>query len=39
MIVIDGKRLAELLIDYDIGVSLVSRYEIKRIDNDFFIDE
>lgn len=39
VVLIDGKRLAELLIDYDIGVSLVSRYEIKRIDNDFFTDE
>ncbi len=39
VVLIDGKRLAQLLIDNDIGVSHVIKYEIKRIDNDFFGDE
>jgi restriction system protein len=39
VVLVDGKKLAQLLIDYDIGVSPVSRYEIKRIDNDYFGDE
>lgn len=39
VVLIDGKRLAQLLIDNDIGVSPVIRYEIKRLDNDYFADE
>jgi len=27
------------MIDYDLGVSLVNKYEIKRIDNDYFGEE
>lgn len=36
---IDGQTLADLMIDYDLGVSLMQRYEIKRIDSDFFHDD
>ncbi len=36
IVLIDGKRLAELMIDYDIGVTEVSSYKIKRIDSDYF---
>ena len=36
---IDGKKLAEYMIDFDIGVSKVSSYEIKRIDSDYFIED
>jgi restriction system protein len=36
IVLIDGKRLAELMIDYDIGVSEVSTYKLKRIDSDYF---
>ena len=36
IILIDGKRLAEYMIDYDIGVSEVNTYRIKRIDSDYF---
>ncbi len=39
IVLIDGKTLADLMIDYDIGVSKVSSYEIKRLDSDYFSDE
>ncbi|HLO16557.1 MAG TPA: restriction endonuclease [Anaerolineales bacterium] len=36
VILIDGKRLAELMIDYNIGVNEVTIYKLKRIDSDYF---
>jgi restriction system protein len=33
---IDGMELAKLMIEYNIGVSVESVYEIKKIDSDFF---
>ncbi len=36
IILIDGDRLAELMIEYNIGVSKSRAYEIKRIDSDYF---
>lgn len=39
IVLIDGNQLAQLMIDYNIGVSTINAYEIKRIDNDFFEDE
>jgi restriction system protein len=38
VILIDGDRLAELMIEHNIGVSLSHSYEIKRIDSDYFED-
>jgi restriction system protein len=38
IVLIDGKRLAELMIDYDIGVTEVTSYRLKRIDSDYFIN-
>ena len=38
IVLIDGQRLAELMIDYDIGVTEVTSYRLKRIDSDYFID-
>lgn len=38
VILIDGERLAELLIDNGIGVSTVSQYEIKQVNSDFFAE-
>lgn len=32
-------KLADLMIDYDVGVSRSVTYEIKRIDSDYFIEE
>ena len=31
--------LADLMIDYDVGVSVVNSYQIKKIDTDYFADE
>lgn len=36
VILIDGKRLAELMMDYNIGVTEVTTYKLKRIDSDYF---
>jgi restriction system protein len=39
IILIDGIQLAELLIEYNVGVSNQQTYEIKKIDNDYFEEE
>lgn len=36
IVLIDGERLAELMIEYGVGVSQVASYEIKKIDQDYF---
>ena len=36
VILVDGEQLAQLMIDYDIGVSLEKNYQVKRVDHDFF---
>jgi restriction system protein len=36
VILVDGPELAELMIDHDVGVTDVTRYEIKRIDLGYF---
>ncbi|SIN83078.1 restriction endonuclease [Paraburkholderia phenazinium] len=36
VILIDGSRLAELLVDYGIGVSDVIAYHVKKVDTDYF---
>ena len=36
IVLIDGQRLANLMIDYNVGVSTAQSFEIKRIDHDFF---
>lgn len=36
VILVDGKKLTELMIKYGIGVTTQKAYEIKRIDSDFF---
>ena len=38
VVLIDGKRLADLTIDHGVGVSTVATYEQKRIDSDYFIE-
>ena len=37
IVLLDGKRLAEFMLDYDIGVNVVSTYAIKKIDSDYFM--
>ncbi|MFH7027768.1 MAG: restriction endonuclease [Heteroscytonema crispum UTEX LB 1556] len=39
IVLIDGQELAQLMIDNNLGVSIVSTYEIKKIDSDYFTDE
>jgi restriction system protein len=36
IVLIDGKRLAELMIDYGVGVTPVTTYQLKRVDSDYF---
>ena len=36
IVLIDGRRLADLMIQYDLGVSTEKSYSIKRIDIDYF---
>ena len=39
IVLVDGRRLAELMIDHNVGVSPRNVYEIKRIDTDYFNEE
>ena len=36
IVLINGVRLAELMVDYNVGVTIVNSYEIKRVDLDYF---
>jgi restriction system protein len=36
IVLIDGAELADLMIDYGIGVSSIQSYELKRLDSDYF---
>lgn len=36
IILIDGEKLARLMLDHNVGVSTVGNYEIKKIDSDYF---
>lgn len=38
IVLIDGERLARLMIDHNVGISPVSSYEIKKIDSDYFTE-
>lgn len=39
IVLIDGEKLAQLMIDYSIGCSVQRTFEIKKIDNDYFEEE
>ena len=39
VVLLDGEQLTQFMIDYNLGVSVVSQYEVKKIDSDFFADE
>lgn len=39
VVLIDGEQLAQLMIDYGIGVSEVKTYSLKKIDSDYFSEE
>lgn len=36
IILIDGEKLAELMIEHNVGVSTITSYEVKKIDIDYF---
>lgn len=38
IVLIDGQQLAQLMIDYDVGVATARTYTIKRVDSDYFMD-
>lgn len=39
IILIDGEELARLMVEHDVGVRVKERYELKRIDEDYFEQE
>jgi restriction system protein len=39
IVLIDGEQLAKLMIDYNLGISTVQTYAIKRVDSDYFDEE
>ena len=39
VVLINGQQLAELMIDFNLGVTPNQSYEVKRIDSDFFDEE
>lgn len=39
LVLIDGQMLAELMIDYGLGVATMTSYEIKRVDSDYFSED
>ena len=39
VILIDGKQLARLMIENDVGVSLINTYHVRRVDSDYFLEE
>lgn len=39
IVLIDGQQLALYMIDYNLGVTSVNSYEVKRMDSDYFGEE
>ncbi|MCK4246441.1 restriction endonuclease [Candidatus Bipolaricaulota bacterium] len=39
IVLIGGERLAQLMIDHNLGVSPMATYEVKRMDSDYFAEE
>ena len=39
VVLIDGQQLANLMMDFDVGVSVAAIYAVKRIDSDYFEEE
>ena len=39
IVLIDGKTLSQLMIDYNVGTSEINSYNIKKVDTDYFIEE
>lgn len=39
IVLIDGDRLADLMIEHDVGVRIARTVEVKRLDEDFFVED
>lgn len=39
IVLIDGEMLAKLMIDHNLGVSVVASYDIKKVDTDYFEED
>jgi len=39
VVLIDGRRLAELMTDFEVGVTTARVYHLKRIDSDYFDED
>ncbi|MCH8106404.1 MAG: restriction endonuclease [Proteobacteria bacterium] len=39
IILIDGEHLSRLMVEHNVGVSTVGRYEVKKLDSDYFDNE
>ncbi|MFN6207586.1 MAG: hypothetical protein ACK49R_14190 [Planctomycetota bacterium] len=39
VVLINGKQLAQLMIEHDVGVSTIGTYSLKEVSNDFFEEE
>jgi len=39
IVLIDGQQLAQFMIDYNLGVTSLNSYEVKRMDSDYFGEE
>jgi restriction system protein len=39
IILIGGEKLASLMVERNVGISIVGRYEVKKIDSDYFDEE
>lgn len=39
IILIDGQRLSELMLEHNVGVSIQSSFEVKKIDTDYFSED
>jgi restriction system protein len=38
IVLIDGEEVARLMIEYDLGVSRIASYDVKKIDSDYFTE-
>ncbi|MFN3321451.1 MAG: restriction endonuclease [Allorhizobium sp.] len=39
IVLIDGDRLADLMIEHGVGIRIARTVEVKRLDEDFFVEE
>ena len=38
IVLIDGRTIARLMIDFGVGVTSVAAYEVRKLDSDYFTD-